>query len=98
SPSGTSCPRCGTIYHAFPGQAGSEQDALLPQAGNFTPGNIPAGPNVQPGHVGAEAAYAQWNAYPISSSPYEAPAGYPAQAGQDSSLASDKEKAFFVRS
>lgn len=98
SPSRITCLRCGTNYNGSPKKAWSEQDALLPQAGTFTPENMPIGPNAQLGPVEAEISHAQWNAYPAPPS-HEAPTNYsgqaPMQTGLELSPVSDKDHAFF---
>ncbi len=90
SPSRTSCPRCGTIYHGSSKKVRSEQETLSPQAGEA----MPVQPNMQSGHVETGTQYPQWNAYPASSF-QAAPAGYPVEASQQLSPASDKDVAFF---
>src|SRR6266576_4372252 len=97
SPSRTTCPRCGTIYNGSSRQVRPEQNVLPSQASTPVSGNMPAGPDVQPGPVGAEIPYAQWNAYPAPTF-HEASAGYPIEAGQESSPASGNEQASFDHS
>jgi hypothetical protein len=55
---------------------------------------MPVQPNMQSEHIETSTQYPQWDAYPAS--PFQAaPTGYPVEAGQQLSPASDKDGAFF---